>query len=65
MACIIPDFLVLHFGENFMKLRSKIPKLQMHEKLHENVNVFIHILCNFDVFLWWAIKAALRCLFLI
>ena len=35
---IIPDFLVIHFGEKFMKIRSKIPKLQMHEKLHKNVN---------------------------
>ena len=30
------QFLVLHFGEDFMKLRSK--KLRMHEKLHKNVN---------------------------
>ena len=24
---IIPNFLVLHFGENFMKIRTKIAKL--------------------------------------
>ena len=35
---IIPNFLVLHFGENFMKIRTKIAKLQMHENLHKNVN---------------------------
>ena len=28
----------LHFGENFMKIRTKIAKLQIHEKLHKNVN---------------------------
>ena len=38
MVFIIPNFLVLHFGENFMKIRLKIPKLQMHEKLQKNVN---------------------------
>ena len=26
--------LVLHFGENFMKIQTKIAKLQMHENLH-------------------------------
>ena len=31
MVYIIHNFLVLHFGENFMKIRSKIPKLQMHK----------------------------------
>ena len=34
MVIIIPNFLVLHFGENFMKIRTKIAKLQMHENLH-------------------------------
>ena len=29
---------VLHFGENFMKIGTKIAKLQMHENLHKNVN---------------------------
>ena len=38
MVYIIPNFLVLHFGENFMKIRTKIAKLQMHENLHKNVN---------------------------
>ena len=32
---IIPNFLVLHFGENFMKIRTKIAKLQMHENLQK------------------------------
>ena len=31
MVYIIPNFLILHFGENFMKIRTKIAKLQMHE----------------------------------
>ena len=35
MVYVIPNFLALHFGENFMKIRTKIPKLQMHEKLHK------------------------------
>ena len=34
MVHIIPNFLVLHFGENLMKIQTKIAKLQMHEKLH-------------------------------
>ena len=34
MVYIIPNSFVLHFGENFMKIRTKIAKLQMHEKLH-------------------------------
>ena len=38
MVYITSNFLVLHFGENFMKIRSKIPKLQMYEKLHKNVS---------------------------
>ena len=42
-----------------MKIRSKIPKLQMHEKLHKNVNS--HFYAIFHVFVWWAIKAAIRC----
>ena len=32
---IIPNFLVLDFGENFMKIWTKIPKLQMHENKFE------------------------------
>ena len=62
MMYIIPDFLVLHFGENFMKIWSKVPKLQVHGKLHKNVNENMFsftFLCNFYEFLWWAIKAAL------
>ena len=38
MVYIISSLLVLHFGENFMKIRTKIAKLQMHENLHKNVN---------------------------
>ena len=46
---IITNFLVLHFGENIMKIRTKIPKLQMHKKLPINVNEkgFIHIFKQF------------------
>ena len=40
---IIPYFLVLHFGEHFMKIRTKIAKLQMHENLHKNVYENKHI----------------------
>ena len=46
MVYILPNFLVLHFGENFMKIQTKIPKLLVHENLHKNVNenmFFIHI----------------------
>ena len=32
MVYIVPNFLFLHFGENF------IAKLQMHENLYKNVN---------------------------
>ena len=35
MSYIVLNFLGLHFGENFVKIRSKIPKLQMHDKLHK------------------------------
>ena len=38
MVYIIPNFLLLHFGEDFMKIQSKILKLQMHKKLYKNVN---------------------------
>ena len=38
MVYIIPKFLVLHFGENFMKIQTKIAKLQMHENLYKNMN---------------------------
>ena len=37
-AYVIPKCLVLHFGENFMKIRTSIAKLQIHENLHKNVN---------------------------
>ena len=53
MVYIIPYFLFLHFGENFMKIQTKIPKMQMHENLHKN----LHFYAIFREFLWWAIKA--------
>ena len=47
MVYIIPNYLLLHFGENFMEIWSKIQNLQMHEKLHKNVNEFIHAFMQF------------------
>ena len=51
---IIPNFLVLHVGENFMKIQTKIPKLQMHEILHKNesgkhvsIHIFMHLFMSF------------------
>ena len=32
------QFIVLHLGENFMKILTKIAKLPLHENLHKNVN---------------------------
>ena len=52
MVFIIPNFLVLHFGENFYENPSKLAKLQMHEKLHKNVNenkFFFTFLCYFSL----------------
>ena len=53
---IIPNFLVRHIGENFMKILTKIPQLQMHEKLHKTVieNTF---LCNFSWILMVGIES--------
>ena len=52
MLYSIPIFLVVHFGENFVKIRSKIPKLQMHEKFHKNVNENIHIFMQFFTYFY-------------
>ena len=41
MVYIIHNFLVLDFGENFMKILTKIAKLQMHENLHKNSFTFL------------------------
>ena len=35
---IIFNYLVLHFGEKYMKIRTKIAKLQMNGYLYKNVN---------------------------
>ena len=54
MVYIIPNFFVLHFGEAFMKIRTKIAKLQMHENLNKNVNENMfdsHFYANFHEFL--------------
>ena len=61
MVYIIPNFLVLQFGVNFIKIRAKIAKLQIHENLHKNVNenMFLFTFLNKCSFvLWRAIKAA-------
>ena len=42
MVYIVPNLLVLHFGENFMKIRTKIAKLQMHENLHKKFYTNFH-----------------------
>ena len=59
MVYIIPNFLVLYFCENFMKIRTKIPILQMPEKLHKTC-FHSHFYAFFHEFLWWAIKATNR-----
>ena len=66
MESIIPNFLVLHFGENFMKIRKNTAKLQMHENSYKNVNENMFsftFYANFHEFLSSAIKAtnALHC----
>ena len=38
MVYIILNVLVLHFVENFMKIQTKIAKLQMYENFHNNVD---------------------------
>ena len=35
---IIPNLVVLHFGDKFMKIQANLAKLQMQENLHKNVN---------------------------
>ena len=47
----ISNVLVLHFGEKYMNIRTKIAKLQMHENLHKNVNeneISFTFLCKFS-----------------
>ena len=57
MVYIILNFLVLHFGENFMKIWTKVAKLHMHENLHIMwiktcfIRIFIHIILSF--FEWY------------
>ena len=41
-------FLVLYFYENFMKIRTKLAKFQIHENLHKNV--LSHFYANFHEF---------------
>ena len=38
MVYVNPNFLVLHLGEKFVKIRTKIAKFPLHENLHKNVN---------------------------
>ena len=49
MKYIIPNFFVSDFGENFMKIQTKITKVQIHENLHENMQI--------SLVLWRAIIA--------
>ena len=59
MVLIIPNFLVLHCGENLMKIWTKIAKLQIHENLHKNVNENMFsftFLCKFSLILWRSIN---------
>ena len=52
MVYIIHYFLGLHFGEDFMKIRTKILKLQMYENLQKKCewkHVFIHIFMQFFI----------------
>ena len=45
--------LVLHFGEKFMKIQTKIAKLQTNENLNKNVNENMfssHFYANFHEF---------------
>ena len=46
MVFIIPNFFVLHFCENFMKIRTKRAKLQMHEHLYKNQGTKIFKYCT-------------------
>ena len=60
MVYIIPNFLAIHFGENYMNVWTKIAKLQMHELwacFHS------HFYANFHELLQRTIKAtnALHC----
>ena len=55
MVYIIPNFLVLQFSENIMKIRTKIAKLQMLENLYKKVNEYMFsftFLCNYSLFLY-------------
>ena len=65
MVYIIPNFLGLQFDENFMNIRTKIAKLQMHENLHKKCewkHVFIHIFMQiFMSFYDWQYVPALHC----
>ena len=51
MAFIIPNFLVLHQGENFMRILTKIAKLPLHENLHKNVNENMNPHAAYGIFL--------------
>ena len=48
----------LRFGENFMKIQTKMAKLQMHDSLHKTVNekVFLIFMQIFMSFYEWQLK---------
>ena len=59
MVYIIPNFLILHLGENNIKIRTNLAKLQMHENLHKNVNKNMFsftFLCTFSGVFDWQLK---------
>ena len=43
----IPNFLVLHLGENFMKILTKIAKLPLRENFHVFIHIFMQIFMRF------------------
>ena len=56
MVNIIPIFLILQICENFMKIRTKIAKLHVHENLRKNVNENMFsftLLCKYSWVLWY------------
>ena len=64
---IIRNFLVLHFVGNFMKIQTKIAKLQVHENLYKNVNENMFSFTLLDKVSWVFVKGnkSNRCLTLL
>ena len=60
MVSTIRNFFVLHFGENFMKIQTKIAKLQMPKKLYKNVNENMFLFTFLCKFSWFFIRGQLK-----